>query len=89
MCLLNSRGSWVNRTQPDDGAKLDTNSSGATVCSSTGSTKKAWVCCWLNWIPTSYQQAVKAINVEYDRLWRDDGGRDGKPDDVRAQQHNA
>ena len=34
--------------------------------------------------PTSYQQVRKAINVEYDRLWRDDGGRDGTPDDVRT-----
>ena len=28
--------------------------------------------------------ARKAINAEYDRLWRDDGGRDGTPDDVRT-----
>ena len=34
--------------------------------------------------PTSYQLVRKAINVEYERLWRDDGGRDGTPDDVRT-----
>ena len=34
--------------------------------------------------PTSYQQVRKAIDVEYDRLWRGDGGRDGSPDDVRT-----
>ena len=34
--------------------------------------------------PTSYQQVVKAFNVEYDRMWRDDGGRDGTPDEIRT-----
>ena len=34
--------------------------------------------------PVSYQQVRKAIGTEYDRLWRDDGGRDGKPDDIRT-----
>ena len=32
----------------------------------------------------SYQQVRKAISAECDRLWRDDGGRDGPPDDVRT-----
>ena len=35
--------------------------------------------------PVSYQQVLKAINVEYDRLWRDDGGRDGTPDEIRTR----
>ena len=34
--------------------------------------------------PISYQQARKAINAEYNTLWRDDGGRDGTSDDVRT-----
>ena len=34
--------------------------------------------------PTSYQQVRKALNVEYDRLWRDDGGREGTPNEVRT-----
>ncbi|MYH87375.1 MAG: hypothetical protein F4125_01890 [Acidimicrobiaceae bacterium] len=32
----------------------------------------------------SYQQVRKAISAECDRLWRDDGGRDGPPDEVRT-----
>ena len=80
---------WVNRNQPDDGAELYQRQRRSRL--------------FKNWVnedgmgvllaeldPTSYQQALKAINVEYDRLWRDDGGRDGTPDDVRtAQQRKA
>ena len=34
--------------------------------------------------PVSYQQVRKAISSEYDRLWRSDGGRDGRPDEIRT-----
>ena len=74
---------WVNRNQPDDGAELHQQQRRRR--------------CFKDWInedgmgvllaeldPTSYQQVRKAINAEYDRLWRDDGGRDGTPDDVRT-----
>ena len=76
---------WVNRNQPDDGAELYQRQRRSRL--------------FKNWVnedgmgvllaeldPTSYQQALKAINVEYDRMWRDDGGRDGTPDDVRTPQ---
>ena len=76
---------WVNRNQPDDGTELYERQRRSRL--------------FKNWVnedgmgvllaeldPTSYQQALKAINVEYDRLWRDDGGRDGTPDDVRTPQ---
>ena len=80
---------WVNRNQPDDGSELYQRQRRSRL--------------FKNWVnedgmgvllaeldPTSYQQVLKAINVEYDRLWRDDGGRDGTPDDVRtAQQRKA
>ena len=74
---------WVNRNQLDDGVeryqqqrrmrslKNWVNEDGMGVLSAELD-------------PTSYQQVLKAINVEYDRLWRDDGGRDGAPDDVRT-----
>ena len=74
---------WVNRNQTDDGAELYQqqrqrrslkhwiNDEGMGVLSAELD-------------PTSFQQVLKAINVEYDRLWRDDGGRDGSPDDVRT-----
>ena len=74
---------WVNRNQPDDGAELYQQQRHRRLF-------KHWVnedgmgVLLAELDPTSYQQAVKAINVEYDRLWRDDGGRDGKPDDVRT-----
>ena len=74
---------WVNRNQPDDGAELYQQQRHNRLF-------KHWVneagmgVLLAELDPTSYQQAVKAINVEYDRLWRDDGGRDGKPDDVRT-----
>ena len=74
---------WVNRNQPDDGAELYQQQRHRRLF-------KHWVnedgmgVLLAELDPTSYQQAVKAINVEYDRMWRDDGGRDGTPDDVRA-----
>ena len=74
---------WVNRNQPDDGAELDQQQRHNRLF-------KHWVneagmgVLLAELDPTSYQQAVKAINVEYDRMWRDDGGRDGTPDDVRT-----
>ena len=76
---------WVNRNQPDDGSELYQRQRRSRL--------------FKNWVnedgmgvllaeldPTSYQQVRKAINAEYDRLWRDDGGRDGTPDDVRTPQ---
>ena len=74
---------WVNRNQADDGADLHQ--------------RQRRRRCFKDWVnedgmgvllaeldPTSYQQVRKAIDCEYDRLWRDDGGRDGTPDDVRT-----
>ncbi|MDE0699625.1 MAG: DUF222 domain-containing protein [Acidimicrobiaceae bacterium] len=76
---------WVNRNQSDDGEELHK--------------RQRRNRCFKDWIneegmgvlvaeldPTSYQEVRKAINAEYDRLWRDDGGRDGTPDDVRTPQ---
>ncbi len=76
---------WVNRNQPDDESELYQRQRRSRL--------------FKNWVnedgmgvllaeldPTSYQQVLKAINVEYDRLWRDDGGRDDTPDDVRTPQ---
>ncbi len=74
---------WVNRNQPDDGAELYERQR-------RNRSLKHWIneegmgVLLAELDPTSYQQVRKAIDVEYDRLWRDDGGRDGKPDDVRA-----
>ena len=74
---------WVNRNQTDDG-------SATHEAQRQGRSLKNWVnedgmgVLLAELDPVSYQQVRKAINVEYDRLWRDDGGRDGKPDDVRA-----
>ena len=74
---------WVNRNQPDDGAELYQQQRRNRLL-------KHWIneagmgVLLAELDPTSYQQVVKAINVEYDRLWRDDGGRDGSPDDVRT-----
>ena len=74
---------WVNRNQPDDGAERYEQQR----CN-------RFLKHWINeqgmgvllaeLDPTSYQQVRKAIDTEYDRLWRDDGGRDGSPDDVRT-----
>ena len=60
---------WVNRNQPDDGAELHQLQRRRR--------------CFKDWVnedgmgvllaeldPTSYQQVRKAINAEYDRLWR-------------------
>jgi len=74
---------WANRNQPDDGAD-------AHEAQRRRRSVKHWVndegmgVLLAELDPTSYQQVQKAINVEYDRLWRDDGGRDGSPDDVRT-----
>ena len=74
---------WVNRNQPDDGAD-------AHQARRQNRSFKHWIneegmgVLLAELDPTSYQQVRKAINVEYDRLWRDDGGRDGSPDDVRT-----
>ena len=74
---------WVNRNQPDDGSELYQQQRHNRLL-------KHWVndegmgVLIAELDPTSYQQVRKAINVEYDRLWRDDGGRDGTPDDVRT-----
>ena len=74
---------WANRNQPDDGAD-------AHEAQRRRRSVKHWVndegmgVLLAELDQTSYQQVQKAINVEYDRLWRDDGGRDGSPDDVRT-----
>ena len=74
---------WVNRNQPDDGAD-------AHEARRQNRLFKHWIndeglgVLLAELDPTSYQQVVKAVNVEYDRLWRDDGGRDGKPDEIRT-----
>ncbi len=74
---------WVNRNQPDDGAD-------AHEARHRHRLFKHWIndegmgVLLAELDPTSYQQVVKAFNVEYDRLWRDDGGRDGKPDEIRT-----
>ena len=74
---------WVNRNQPDDGAELYQQQRRNRLF-------KHWIneegmgVLLAELDPTSYQQVRKAINVECDRLWRDDGGRDGTPDDVRT-----
>ena len=76
---------WVNRTQPDDGAERYQQQRRNRLL-------KHWIneqgmgVLLAELDPTSYQQVVKAINVDYDRLWRDDGGRDGTPDEVRTVQ---
>ncbi|MCY3849338.1 MAG: DUF222 domain-containing protein [Acidimicrobiaceae bacterium] len=76
---------WVNRNQTDDGSHQYQ--------------RQRRNRCFKDWVnedgmgvlvaeldPTSYQAVRKAINAEYDRLWRDDGGRDGSPDEVRTPQ---
>ena len=74
---------WVNRNQTDDGTELHHRQR-----------RRRSFKDWINedgmgvlvaeLDATSYQQVRTAINAEYDRLWRDDGGRDGTPDDVRT-----
>ena len=74
---------WVNRNQPDDGAD-------AHEARHRRRLFKHWIndegmgVLLAELDPTSYQQVLKAVNTEYDRLWRDDGGRDGKPDEIRT-----
>ncbi len=74
---------WVNRNQPDDGAERYEQQR-------KNRSFKHWVneegmgVLLAELDPVSYQQVRKAIDVEYDRLWRGDGGRDGSPDDVRT-----
>ena len=76
---------WVNRNQPDDGAERYQQQRNSRLL-------KHWInaegmgVLLAELDPVSYQQALKALNAEYDRLWRDDGGRDGFPDDVRKPQ---
>ncbi len=76
---------WVNRNQPDDGAERYQEQRNSRLL-------KHWIneegmgVLLAELDPVSYQQAIKALNAEYDRLWRDDGGRDGSPDDVRKPQ---
>ena len=79
---------WVNRNQLDDGAELYQQQRRNRLL-------KHWIneegmgVLLAELDPTSYQQVAKAINVEYDRLWREDGGREGKPDDVRTPQQRS
>ena len=74
---------WVNRNQSDDRAELYQQQR-------QNRSLKHWIneegmgVLLAELDPTSYQQVRKAINAEYDRLWRDDGGRDGTPNDVRT-----
>ena len=76
---------WVNRNQPDDGAELYQQQR-------NNRSFRHWVddegmgVLLTELDPIGYQQARKALDVEYDRLWRDDGGRGGKPNDVRTPQ---
>ncbi|MCY3851703.1 MAG: DUF222 domain-containing protein [Acidimicrobiaceae bacterium] len=74
---------WANRNQPDDGAD-------AYQRQRRNRSFKDWVndagmgVLVAELDQVSYQQVRKAISAEYDRLWRDDGGRDGTPDEVRT-----
>jgi len=74
---------WVNRNQPDNGA-------GRYERQRRNRSLKHWVndegmgVLLAELDPVSYQQVRMAVDVEYDRLWRGDGGRDGSPDDVRT-----
>ncbi len=74
---------WVNRNQPDDGTERYEQQRKDRLF-------KHWVneegmgVFLAELDPVSYQQVRKAVDTEYDRLWRDDGGRDGKPDDIRT-----
>lgn len=74
---------WVNRNQADDGVD-------AYQKQRQSRSFKDWVndqgmgVLVAELDPVDYQQVRKAINAEYDRLWRDDGGRDGSPDEVRT-----
>ena len=74
---------WVNRNQPDDGSELYQQQRQRRLLKHwTNDEGMGVLLAELD--PTSYQQVLKAINVEYDRLWRDDGGRDGTPNEIRT-----
>jgi len=74
---------WANRNQTDDGADThETRRRNRSLADWVNDEGMGVILAELD--PTSYQQARNAINIEYDRLWRADGGRDGKPDDIRT-----
>ena len=74
---------WANRNQADDGsARHEAQRKSRSLKNWVNEDGMGVLLAELD--PVSYQQVRKAINVEYDRLWRDDGGRDGTPDDVRT-----
>ena len=74
---------WVNRNQTDDGTELyQQQRHNRSLKHWVNDEGMGVVIAELD--PTSYQQVRKAINAEYDRLWRDDGGRDGTPDEIRT-----
>lgn len=74
---------WANRNQPDDGAeRYKQQRRRRSLKDWINEDGMGLVLAELD--PTSYQQVRKAIDTEYDRLWRDDGGREGTPDDVRT-----
>lgn len=74
---------WVNRNQADDGsARHEAQRQGRSLKNWVNEDGMGVLLAELD--PVNYQQVRKAINIEYDRLWRDDGGRDGTPDDVRT-----
>ena len=74
---------WVNRNQTDDGSELYQQQR-------HNRSLKHWIneegmgVLLAELDPTSYEAVRKAINAEYDRLWRDDGGREGSPDELRS-----
>ena len=74
---------WVNANQCDDGAELyERQRQRRSFKDWVNDESMGVLIAELD--PASHQQVRKAINVEYDRLWRDDGGRGGTPDDVRT-----
>ena len=74
---------WVNRNQTDDGTELhDRQRRRRSFKDWVNDEGMGVLVAELD--PTSYQLVRTAINAEYDRLWRDDGGRDGTPDDIRT-----
>lgn len=74
---------WANRNQTGDGKDAhEAKRRNRSLADWVNQQGMGVICAELD--PTSYQQARNAINCEYDRLWRNDGGRDGKPDDVRT-----
>ena len=75
--------SWANRNQIDDGGDINEAQHQRRNC-------KHWIngdgmgVLVAELDPTAYQQVANALDIEYDRLWRDDGGRDAKPNEVRT-----